>query len=113
MSKDMSAQEKELQRLRKEVVGLSIMKSNYEKMVQLHQQSQPGLQTNQITDDVKFGIFEAIFDNLFQSFDKSVEVTNFTQLSGSTFNWLEEHCKPQTLQQMVVQILQKQKLLTN
>ncbi|CAG2184199.1 unnamed protein product, partial [Oppiella nova] len=82
MSKDMSAQEKELQRLRKEVVGLSIMKSNYEKMVQLHQQSQPGLQTNQITDDVKFGIFEAIFDNLFQSFDKSVEVTNFTQLSG-------------------------------
>jgi MAX-like protein X len=34
-------------------------------------------------------------DNLFQSFNASVSVTNFAELSGSVFNWLEEYCKPQ------------------
>ena len=109
ISQQMGKQEDELQSLRKEVVALQIMKENYEKMVKLHQQSQPGLQTNQISDEVKFGVFQAIFDNLFQTFDASVEVNNFNQLSGCTFNWLEEHCKPQTLQEMVVQILNRLK----
>ncbi|XP_054162756.1 max-like protein X [Oppia nitens] len=110
MSDDMRKEEKELNRLRKEVVGLQIMKGNYEKMVKQHQQSQPGLQTNQITDEKKFAIFVSIFDQLFESFDKSVEINNFDKLSDCTIHWIEENCKPQTLQEMVVHIM-RQKLL--
>ncbi|CAG2112861.1 unnamed protein product [Medioppia subpectinata] len=112
LAKDMSTQEKELQRLRKEVVANQIMKNNYEKMVKAHQQSQPGHQSDQISDSVKLAVFEGIFDNLFQSFDKSVEVADFNQLSDCTINWVEKHCKPETLQQMVVQIM-KQNHITN
>ena len=87
--------ENDLQSLRKEVLALQIMKVNYENMVKQHQQSQPGLHTNLISDEVKFAVFQTIFDNLFQTFDQSVEVNNFNQLSGCTINWVEEHCKPQ------------------
>lgn len=34
-------------------------------------------------------------DNLFQSFNANISVSNFAELSGSVFNWLEEYCKPQ------------------
>ena len=34
-------------------------------------------------------------DNLFLSFNSSVSVSNFAELSASAFNWLEEYCKPQ------------------
>lgn len=102
-------QEEELQSLRKEVVALQIMKANYEKIVRLHQQSQPGLATNQIPDETKFEVFQAICDSLFRTFDGSVEVNNFSQLSACTFSWLEEHCKPQTLKEMVFEILNQLK----
>ena len=34
-------------------------------------------------------------DILFRSFNNSVSVNNFQELSACIFNWLEEHCKPQ------------------
>ena len=98
-------QDDELQSLRKEVVALQIMKANYEQIVKLHQQTQPGQNANQISDEIKFEVFQAICDSLFQSFDSSVSVNNFSQLSACTFSWLEEHCKPQTLKGMVIAIL--------
>lgn len=36
-------------------------------------------------------------DNLFQSFNANISVSNFAELSGSVFNWLEEYCKPQVM----------------
>jgi MAX-like protein X len=104
-------QEEELQSLRKEVVALQIMKTNYEEIVKLHQQQQqqPGLNTNQISDEIKFEVFQAICESLFRTFDGSVEVNNFSQLSANTFSWLEEHCKPQTLKEMVFEILNQLK----
>ena len=38
-----------------------------------------------------------MMDSLFQSFDRSISVNGFAELSGSIFNWLEEYCKPQVL----------------
>jgi len=34
-------------------------------------------------------------DALFVSFDASISVASFNELSGSVFSWLEEYCKPQ------------------
>lgn len=96
--------EEELNALRKEVVALQIMKANYEQIVKVHQ-SQPGQNNNQISDEVKFQVFQAIGDSLFQSFNASISVANFAELSACVFSWLEEYCKPQTLKDVVLQVL--------
>lgn len=107
--------EKELQLLRKEVLGLEIMKSNYEEMVKQHQQQAQQQQnclnynTQMISDEMKFDVFKAICDSLFHSFDSSVQVSNFNELSACTIAWLEEHCKPQNLRQMVMVIMEQVK----
>lgn len=58
------------------------MKSNYEQIVKLHQQNQPGQQTNQISDEVKFQVFQSICDSLFQSFDSSVKGCRFRKVTN-------------------------------
>lgn len=105
--------EKELQLLRKEVKGLEIMKHNYEEMVKHHQQSQQQQQNflnynaQMISDETKFEVFKAICDSLFHSFDSSVQVGNFNELSACTIVWLEEHCKPHNFKQMTMEIMEQ------
>jgi len=41
--------------------------------------------------------FQQIMDALFVSFDASISVASFNELSGSVFSWLEEYCKPQVI----------------
>ncbi|RWS17071.1 max-like protein X [Dinothrombium tinctorium] len=106
-------QEEDLQKLRKEVVALQIMKANYEQMVKMHQQTQPGLNCNQVSDEVKLKVFQALCDSLFCSFDSAFDVTDFQQMSSSIFSWLEEHCKPQTLRQLMTAILNQLKNVNN
>lgn len=99
-------QEEEIAGLRKEVVALQIMRANYEQIVQAHQ-SQPNQTNSQLSDEVKFHVFQAIMDSLFQSFNSSISVANFAELSGCVFSWLEEYCKPQTLRELVLSILRQ------
>lgn len=105
--------EKELQVLRKEVLGLEIMKGNYEDMVKQHQQTQQqnclNYSNQMISDETKFEVFKAVCDSLFHSFDSSVQVSNFNELSACTIAWLEEHCKPQDFRQMIMSILEQLK----
>nr|CAG4638827.1 EOG090X0H9E [Cyclestheria hislopi] len=99
-------QEEELSALRKEVVALQIMKNNYDQIVKAHQ-SQPGHSENLVSDEVKFHLFQTIMENLFQSFDGMVNAANFVELSSCIFAWVEEHCKPQNLRNLVTNILQQ------
>ena len=39
--------------------------------------------------------FQSIADQLFQSFNSTVSITNFDALSSCIISWLEEYCKPQ------------------
>ncbi|XP_067012147.1 max-like protein X isoform X2 [Anabrus simplex] len=98
-------QEEERNSLRKEVVALRIMQTNYEQIVKAHQ-NQPGQTEMRVSDDTKFRVFQAVMDQLFQSFS-NVSVANFAELSGCIFSWLEEHCKPQTLHDLVLNVLQQ------
>ncbi|XP_039290481.1 max-like protein X isoform X1 [Nilaparvata lugens] len=98
-------QEEERNSLRKEVVALRIMQSNYEQMVKA-QQTQQGHTQATVSDELKFQVFQNIVDQLFISFS-SISVTNFAELSACVFSWLEEHCKPQTLHEMVMNVLQR------
>lgn len=98
-------QEDERNALRKEVVALRIMQTNYEQIVKA-QQTQPGHTEARISDEVKFSVFQMIMDQLFLSFS-GVPVTNFSDLSAGVFSWLEEFCKPQTLKDMVIRVLQR------
>ncbi|GLG93943.1 hypothetical protein R5R35_005260 [Gryllus longicercus] len=98
-------QEEERNSLRKEVVALRIMQTNYEQIVKAHQ-NQPGQAEMRVSDETKFRVFQAIMDQLFQSFS-NVSVANFAELSGCIFSWLEEHCKPQTLHDVVLNVLQQ------
>lgn len=67
---------------------------NYEDIVKAHQNN-PQQGEDQVSDQVKFNIFQSIMDSLFQSFSNSVSVSSFQELSACVFSWIEEHCKPQ------------------
>ena len=89
-------QEDELEKLRKDLMGLKIMKANYEHIVLAHQNT-PQAGQNQVSDEVKFQVFQQTMDLLFQSFNNSISVATFAELSACVFSWLEEYCKPQVL----------------
>ncbi|NWY47489.1 MLX protein, partial [Sylvia borin] len=108
LHKEKKKQEEEVSTLRKDVMALKIMKVNYEQIVKAHQDN-PNEGKNQISDEVKFNVFQGIMDSLFQSFNASVSVTSFQELSACVFSWIEEHCKPQTLQDIVIRVLHKVK----
>lgn len=99
-------QEDELDSLRKEVMALKIMKANYEHIVKTHQNT-PVHGQNQVSDQAKFQVFKEIMDSLFQSFNATISVANFAELSACVFSWLEEYCKPQTLREVVLRILRQ------
>ncbi|XP_033375977.1 max-like protein X isoform X3 [Parus major] len=108
LHKEKKKQEEEVSTLRKDVMALTIMKTNYEQIVKAHQDN-PNEGKNQISDEVKFSVFQGIMDSLFQSFNASVSVTSFQELSACVFSWIEEHCKPQTLRDVVIGVLHKVK----
>ncbi|KAK3596292.1 hypothetical protein CHS0354_009788 [Potamilus streckersoni] len=89
-------QEEDLDSLRKEVMALKIMKANYEHIVKTHQNT-PVAGQNQVSDQAKFQVFQQIMDTLFQSFNATISVANFAELSACVFSWLEEYCKPQVI----------------
>lgn len=121
-------QEEERNALRKEVVALRIMQTNYEQIVKA-QQSQPGQTEMRVSDEIKFSVvsflvakksplhkikiqFQFIMDQLFITFS-SISVNNFTELSAGVFQWLEEYCKPQTLKDTVLRVLQNHNVHLN
>ncbi|RVE69751.1 hypothetical protein OJAV_G00081040 [Oryzias javanicus] len=106
LHKEKKKQEEEVSVLRKEVMALKIMKTNYEHIVKAHQ-SNPQQGEDQVSDQVKFDIFQSIMDSLFVSFSNSVSVSSFEELSACVFSWIEEHCKPQTLREFVVRVLRQ------
>ncbi|XP_029428507.1 max-like protein X isoform X1 [Rhinatrema bivittatum] len=108
LHKEKKKQEEEVSTLRKDVMALKIMKSNYEQIVKAHQNN-PHEGKGQVSDQVKFGVFKSIMDSLFQSFNASISVTSFQELSACVFSWIEEHCKPQTLREIVIGILHQLK----
>lgn len=124
LQKNKLKHENDLKTLRKEVCALQIMKNNYEQMLKQHQVSalqhqqqqqqqlphhgqQQQQQMDEVSEQVKFEIFQAFCDNLFASFDRFISFENFKQLSASIFNWLEEHGKPQILRDMCLAILRQ------
>ncbi|XP_026063856.1 max-like protein X isoform X1 [Carassius auratus] len=106
LHKEKKKQEEDVSTLRKEVMALKIMKTNYEHIVKAHQNN-PQQGSEQVSDQVKFSVFQSIMDSLFQSFSASVSVNSFQELSACVFSWIEEHCKPQTLREFVVTVLQQ------
>lgn len=58
-------------------------------------QDNPSEGKDQVSDQVKFNVFQGIMDSLFQSFNASISVASFQELSACVFSWIEEHCKPQ------------------
>ncbi|XP_061566906.1 max-like protein X [Cololabis saira] len=106
LHKEKKKQEEEVSLLRKEVMALKIMKTNYEHIVKAHHNN-PQQGEDQVSDQVKFNIFQSIMDSLFVSFSNSVSMSSFQELSACVFSWIEEHCKPQTLREFVVEVLQQ------
>lgn len=107
LQKSKIKRENELKTLRKEVCALQIIKSDYEQRLKQYQSTtfQNGQQLNQVSEQIKFEIFQAFCDNLFTSFDRFVTFNDFKQLSASLFSWLEEHGRPQVLRDMCLSIM--------
>ncbi|KAK1331172.1 hypothetical protein QTO34_009121, partial [Cnephaeus nilssonii] len=103
LHKEKKKQEEEVSTLRKDVMALKIMKVNYEQIVKAHQDN-PHEGEDQVSDQVKFNVFQGIMDSLFQSFNASISMASFQELSACVFSWIEEHCKPQSAPGQVSQI---------
>lgn len=99
-------QQDQLESLQREVKALQIMKENYEQIAR-SQSHAPSMNAAQVPDHVKFLVFQSIADQLFQSFNSTVSITNFDALSSCIISWLEEYCKPQSLREIVVGNLQR------
>uniref|UniRef100_UPI0035901777 max-like protein X n=1 Tax=Myxine glutinosa TaxID=7769 RepID=UPI0035901777 len=106
LHKEKKRQEEELSILRKDVMALQIMKDNYEQIVRAHQNA-PQEDQDQVSDELQFSIFQSMMDVLFQSFATSVSVLSFQELSACVFSWLEEHCKPQMLQDILAGVFRR------
>ncbi|EPY88170.1 bifunctional coenzyme A synthase [Camelus ferus] len=96
LHKEKKKQEEEVSTLRKDVMALKIMKVNYEQIVKAHQDN-PHEGEDQVSDQVKFNVFQGIMDSLFQSFNASISVASFQELSACVFSWIEEHCVTEQL----------------
>lgn len=92
-------QDEERASLQKEVMALRIIQKNYEHMLQ-HQQQSPGRTETRLSDDVKFEVFKAIMDEMFVTFDQ-LPMNDFAELTSGVIPWLEEHCKPHLLRDVV------------
>ncbi|XP_036195625.1 max-like protein X isoform X2 [Myotis myotis] len=90
LHKEKKKQEEEVSTLRKDVMALKIMKVNYEQIVKAHQDN-PHEGEDQVSDQVKFNVFQGIMDALFQSFNASISMASFQELSACVFSWIEEH----------------------
>ncbi|UYV66298.1 MLX [Cordylochernes scorpioides] len=74
-------------------------------MVKAQQQQQPSASQHQVTEEMKFRVFQSIANSLFLSFSSSIRYGSFNELSATVFTWLEEYCKPQVLQSLALSIL--------
>ncbi|XP_028390693.1 max-like protein X isoform X3 [Dendronephthya gigantea] len=99
-------QEHEIDNLKKEVLALQIMKANYEQIANSTYNEESSSSGNAVTDQAKFNVFKRIMEAQFSSFNTAAQVTSFSTLSATIFKWLEEECKPQKLQDIVVDSLQ-------
>lgn len=114
LSKQSRNMDSDLESSKKKVMALQIMKNEWESMVKQQQQQhqntmaanngghgnmQQQLSENQqmADENLKLRVFEEFCDELFCSFNESVNFDNFSSLSSSIISWLEEHCKPETL----------------
>ncbi|XP_036396805.1 max-like protein X [Megalops cyprinoides] len=108
MHTERKKQQEEVSTLQQKMMALKIMKKNYEHIIQAYQDNPQQLDEG-VTDQVKFSIFQNIMDSLFQSFSSFISVSSFQELSACIFSWLEIHCKPQTLREYVLGLLQQLK----
>ncbi|XP_077288423.1 helix-loop-helix-leucine zipper transcription factor bigmax [Arctopsyche grandis] len=90
--------------LAKEAAALNIMCGAYTQLLQ--QRPPPRGPGVALSDADKFAVFQGIMEGLFKSFE-SIPMGDFPELSGGVFGWLEEHCKPQALQDVVISALKK------
>ncbi|EDW81275.1 max-like protein X [Drosophila tropicalis] len=98
-------QEDESSALQKEVTALRIIQNGYENMLQ-HQQSNPGPEEARVTEEAKFQVFQAILEEMFDTF-QHIPMDNFKQLTTGVIPWLEEHCKPHILRNILSRTLQQ------
>jgi len=96
-------EEEEKAALHKEVIALSYIQQSYETMLK-NQQANSGPTEARITDEYKFKIFQTAMDEMFLSF-QNIPMDNFHQLITGVIPWLEEHCKPHILRDVVNQVI--------
>uniref|UniRef100_T1GP91 BHLH domain-containing protein n=1 Tax=Megaselia scalaris TaxID=36166 RepID=T1GP91_MEGSC len=104
LSKATKRQEDEYVALQKEVTALRIIQNSYENMLQ-NQQANPGPTEARLTDEIKFKVLQAVMDEMFQTF-QHIPMDDFEQLTTGVIPWLEEHCKPHILRNVVGQTIQ-------
>ncbi|XP_035871392.1 max-like protein X [Phyllostomus discolor] len=111
LHKEKKKQEK-VSTLHKDIMALKIMKVNYEQTVKARQDNPhegEDEEEDQVFDQVKSNVFQGITDFLFQSFNTSISMASFQELSACIFSWAEDHRKPQTPWEIMIGVLHQLK----
>lgn len=98
----------ELNKLRKEKMALTILRENYERILN-EQQSSQNLASGAVSEQLKFHIFQELMEKMYQTFNTTVSTNDFQELSHGVINWIEEQCKPQSLRAAVKEVLVQMK----
>jgi len=97
---DRNTHEHHIESLKKEILALKILKTNYEEILK-HHRNLPKDNSVCINDETKFELFTKISDQLFQSFQAMTNFNSFSELSASMLNWLEQFCTAQNLKHLI------------
>jgi len=101
LTDDRDKKNDEILEMEKKLVALKIVKENYEKLVL----SGEGNVKSEVSDNVKFTVFQQLMSTLLESFRGTLSVGSFHVLSGSMIRWVEDYCKPEIVNGIIVAIV--------
>jgi len=100
--------EKQLERLHREVKGMKIMLNELGGMIK-KQRAVPAYQSyHRSSDNVKLESFKTICNELFESFDQEVNVESFGSLSRDMFVWSDRHLRQDNLSKIVGKVIDEE-----
>ncbi|KAL3320829.1 hypothetical protein Ciccas_000486 [Cichlidogyrus casuarinus] len=90
--------QKEILSLRKEVAALEIIRENYEKKTR-EINALPTTSNNTLDSNYKMSAFLQFSESLFDSFNTSLQIAPFPEISNNVIDWVEGTCSSDNLRQ--------------
>ncbi|XP_047137043.2 max-like protein X isoform X2 [Hydra vulgaris] len=89
---------REIEDLEKHLTVLKMIQGSYEDLAKSVHVSHK----NEINDEMKFAVFKYLMAILWESFNLTVIITDFSCLTSTVIAWIQAHCKPDIIRSNLV-----------